>query len=82
MNCCGGGIFLMYVWGFLGAVLLLGAILVARSLMHRTRGAAAGQGRSRQPRGLDALEERFARGEIDREEFEGRRRTSTPPETV
>lgn len=63
----------MWGWGLLWllflAVLIAGVVLLVRALSER--GSAEGSGSS----ALRILEERFARGEIDREEFEEKRRT-------
>jgi putative membrane protein len=60
-----GGIWFVLVVG----LLVLGAVLVARTFANRP-----GQGGSRPTSGpLQILEERFARGEIDEEEFRSRR---------
>lgn len=52
------------------ALLIAGVILLARWLL---RGAAFGQ-RAREMRALSILKERYARGEIDKAEFDARRR--------
>lgn len=71
-------------WGFghmaFGGLMMLlfwGGIIVAVILAARWIGIGSSQGGGPQPpakRALDILQERFARGEIDKEEFEERRR--------
>lgn len=64
-----GGMFLGPVFG----ILFIAAIAIAVALVVRALGySAAGRGGSRSA--LDILDERFARGEIDREEYEDRKR--------
>jgi len=59
-------------FGMLWMVLVLaGFILLVVWGMRQMGGSRAGPGRSR---AFEILEERYARGEIDREEFERRRR--------
>jgi len=61
-----GGIFMMAIW----VLIIVGLIFLIRWLVHNTRSdsrPASGGGSSRP---LDILKERYARGEIDREEFE------------
>lgn len=60
----------LVVWVLFLAVLVVGVVYLVRALSDRD----AGSGRSASS-ALQILEERFARGEIDREEFEERRRT-------
>ena len=77
-NCCGG-----WMGGFMGgwmglilfvflAILVVGVALVVTALSNRGAGKAR-KDAEREP--LDILAERYARGEIDREDFEERRRT-------
>ena len=64
------------LFGFLMMVAVIAAIVVAVVLLTRAIGGG-GRGRSTDGAGRDALgilEARFAQGEIDREEFEERRR--------
>jgi len=64
-----GGMFLGPIFG----ILFIAAIAVAVILVVRALGGGApGRGGSRSA--LDILDERFARGEIDREEYEERKR--------
>jgi putative membrane protein len=57
---------LLLIGGLLLALLVGGAGLVLRE----TGGSSQGQSRSRQPTARQVLDERFARGEISREEYE------------
>ena len=66
MDGCGGG---MLLGSLLLLVLIVGGIWLAARASQR-RGASSGTGSS--PSRL--LDERYARGEIDREEFEEQRR--------
>ncbi len=63
-------------WGFgmgLGMLVFLGLIAVGIVLLVRGS-AAPSEPRRERSRALEILDERFARGEIDREEYEERRR--------
>jgi putative membrane protein len=53
------------------AVIVIASILVTRSLLKRGEGVLS----SRRDAALDILKERYARGEIDRDEYEERRTT-------
>lgn len=68
-----GGGWLGMVFGFLMMLLFVGAIAVVVVLAVRWIGGQQGTG-SRSKAALDILSERFARGEIDRAEFEERKR--------
>jgi len=57
---------------FLG-IIVVGVLLVVRSFSH----GGPTPHRSDGDRALDILDERFARGEIDQQEYEERRRTLT-----
>ena len=62
----GGGAFNMIIWPLAIVALVVGVIWLMRSASY------SGAGRLQLPRrssGLDILEERYARGEINREEF-------------
>lgn len=61
-----GGLFMVAFW--VGIIVLI--VLAIRWLVHGTRNGAG----SRTSTALDVLEERYARGEIDHDEFEQRRR--------
>ena len=73
MSCCGGGIVVMFLWALVLAVLLVGAVVLVRILWDRA-GGRDGSERTDDRNAERVLEERFARGEIDREEFEDRSR--------
>jgi len=68
-----------YGWGWggmvLGPLFMIGlVVLVVVAVVYMMRGLGGGDGtqpRSRTPR--EILDERFAKGEIDREEYESRR---------
>ena len=70
-----GGMFLGPVFG----ILFIAAIAVAIVLVVRAvgGGAAAGKPRGGGGNALDILDERFARGEIDSQEYEDRKRVLT-----
>lgn len=51
-------------------MLVAGAIIITRMLVNRSQQPSAG---AASPRPIQILEERFARGEIDEEEFRSRR---------
>jgi putative membrane protein len=53
-------------------VLVAGAIIITRMLINRPH-QQSGAGPAVSPRPIQILEERFARGEIDEEEFRSRR---------
>jgi putative membrane protein len=63
----------MLVWLVFLAVLVVGLVLVVRALTDRSGGVSGAGGSTISA--MQILEERFARGEIDRKEFEERRRT-------
>ncbi len=66
MGGWGGGAFNMIIWPLVLIALVLGVIWFVRSPSY------LGAGRLQVPRrssGLDILEERYARGEINRDEF-------------
>ncbi|MDQ3987739.1 MAG: SHOCT domain-containing protein [Actinomycetota bacterium] len=80
----------MMAWGWIGAllallILLLIAALLATGLVYFSRGLRSRDPRSRDPRSHDdapapaqrarhVLDERYARGEIDHDDYEQRRR--------
>ena len=70
MSCCGGGMWMMWLWAIVLIGLVIGGVLVARLLWNRSE---SDQRSRRGQSALDVLEERYARGEIDRDEFERRR---------
>ena len=71
----GGGMFLGPLFG----ILVIAAIAVAIILVVRTIGGGAPTGRPRSEgrTAFDILDERFARGEIDVQEYEDRKRVLT-----
>jgi putative membrane protein len=72
----GGGWGMMSGWLLLWSLLVVVVVLVV--LMVRALRSPPGprsEGTSARPSALEILEERFARGEIDRQEFEERRRS-------
>jgi putative membrane protein len=67
----------MFFFGPLFMIVLLAVIIAAVILLVRWFGGTTAAGTARLPpanRALDILKERFARGEIDKTEFEERRR--------
>jgi putative membrane protein len=69
----GWGFGMMLVMLVFLALIVVGVVFVVRSFSEEGRTPS----RSGGSRALDTLDERFARGEIDREEYEERRRTLT-----
>jgi putative membrane protein len=63
----------MLVWLVFLVVLVVGFVLVVRALTDRSGGGTGAGGSTISA--MQILEERFARGDIDKEEFEERRRT-------
>lgn len=61
-----GGPFMLIFW----VLLIVGAVLLVRWLLAHANGPDRGQRRT----ALDILQERYARGEIGREEYEQKRR--------
>jgi putative membrane protein len=59
-----GGIFMILWWG----LIIAGIVALVRWLMSSSRNTPT------EKRALDILDERYARGEIDREEYEQRKR--------
>ncbi|MFC4350900.1 SHOCT domain-containing protein [Fodinicurvata halophila] len=74
------GYHMMDGWGgwFMGPVMMLlvfGLLILGVVLVLRALGIGdGGRGNSSQDRALEILKERFARGEIDEEEFRNRRK--------
>ena len=63
----GGGLLMLLFWG----VLIVGAVVGVRWLWDQGRPAA---GRGREESSIEILKQRYARGEIEREEFEMKKR--------
>ncbi|WP_208598417.1 SHOCT domain-containing protein [Desulfatiglans anilini] len=61
-----GGIFMIALW----VLILVGLIFLIRWLVHKTRSESRPASEDGPSRALDILKERYARGEIDRQEFE------------
>ena len=71
-NCCSGmGFGMMLFWAIILVAVIVGAVLLMRKLSHSDQ--QSGSDSDDVASGLNTLEERFARGEIDRDEFERRR---------
>ncbi|MGE5758674.1 MAG: SHOCT domain-containing protein [Sideroxydans sp.] len=64
-----------YGWGWgwagmgLGMLLFWGVLIAVMVLLFRSSSGSSGTGRSSEKSALDLLKERYARGEIEREEF-------------
>lgn len=71
-----GGGWLGWIFGPLMMFLVIGGIIAAIVFLARSMGghAHSAHGPLFRPGPLDILKERFARGEIDKEEYEDRRR--------
>jgi putative membrane protein len=70
-----GGV-MLFVWTILIAAVLVGGVLMVRGLRAESRQSGSARREDRAaPDALRIVEERYARGEIDRQEFEERRRT-------
>ena len=77
-----GGFLMMLLWTLLAIVILIGAILLVRALWTRSPDRYTVPPANQRGGGaVDLLEERFARGEIDQDEFEQRRRTLLSPKS-
>ena len=67
----GGGLLMLLFWG----VLIVAAVVGVRWLWDQGRPAA---GRGQEESSLEILKRRYARGEIEREEFEMKKRDLEP----
>lgn len=63
-----GGIFMLIFWAFI----IVGVVFSIKWLAHSFSGT--GDGKPGRSRPLDILKERYARGEINKDEFEERKR--------
>ncbi len=68
----GSGAGMWFGGGFMWLIWIALAVLVVYLIAAATRSTSAGTGRPRDA--MEILRERYARGEIDEEEFERRRR--------
>lgn len=77
MSCCGGWMtgWMILPWLLFLGILMVGVVLVVRALAGRSERA---RGEPTDQRAVRILEERYARGEIHRDEFEERRRALGP----
>ncbi|PKN61718.1 MAG: electron transporter RnfE [Deltaproteobacteria bacterium HGW-Deltaproteobacteria-15] len=64
-----GGIFMLIFW----ILVIIGLVFLIKWLVQNTR-AGSSSPRSESSRALDILKERYARGEIDKQEFEEKKR--------
>jgi len=65
-----GGIFMIVFW----IVVIIGLVFLIRWLIHTTRGASGPTHPGHSSRALEILGERYAKGEIDKEEFEQKKK--------
>ncbi len=57
-------------WWIIGLIVLIAVILIVVKSMNRSSGSAQSSGKT----ALDILKERYASGEIDKEEYEKRKK--------
>lgn len=69
----GGGMWSWFAWSVLFLV-VLAAVVIASIFIIRAMWGSEGRSAGSQSRAINILKERYARGEIDRDEFEERRR--------
>ncbi|MEK7487727.1 MAG: SHOCT domain-containing protein [Patescibacteria group bacterium] len=62
----GGGLFMLIWW----AIIIAGIVLLVRWVAGQTKGAHGGHDKTP----LDILKERYAKGEINKEEFEAKKK--------
>lgn len=65
-----GGIFMIVFW----ILVIIGMVFLIRWLVQSTRGGAPPHSRTESSRAIDILKERYARGEIDKQEFEEKKK--------
>jgi len=67
-----GGFFMVIFW----IVVIIGVVYLIKLMMQntQTKGDTSDQGQSGKLRPVDILKERYARGEIDKKEFEEKKR--------
>jgi putative membrane protein len=70
----GQGYFGMILMMLLGLLLIIGIVLLIVWLVHRSDTLGGGHYRSGTETPLDILKKRYAKGEIDKEEFEQRKK--------
>ena len=73
----GWGPFGMIIWLLVLAALIAGIFWLVRSASHAGSGGSAQLHLPRRSSGLDVLEERYARGEINRDEYLQKKRDIT-----
>lgn len=73
MTGYGGGFFGWFYMLIFWAVIILGIVLLAMWLLKQSRGGRPGTDDGESP--LDILKKRYAKGEIDKEEFEEKKKT-------
>ena len=65
-----GGIFMIIFW----ILIIVGLVFFIKWLVQSTKGHPGGGGISSSSRALDILKERYARGEINKQEFEEKKK--------
>ena len=70
MGMAFGWIFMILFWG----LVILGIVLVVKWLMTQSSGEQIARGKT----ALEILQERYARGDIEREEYEQKKRDLEP----